>query len=96
MVSQSFTAGGNRLYLEFWTITGCPRYLGYITQIVAPEPSVELVAGADHSMVGITGTHMVLWTLPRDSTMRLWGKSLHDLHWESCGGAHRVEPQGCI
>jgi hypothetical protein len=72
MVLQPFTAGGNRSYLEFWAVTGGLRYLVYITPTVAPEPSIEQVVRADHSMVGGTGTHMVLWALPRDSVARLW------------------------
>jgi hypothetical protein len=43
------------------------------TPTVAPEPSVERVAGASHSTVGRTGSHMVLWALPRGSTVRLRG-----------------------
>jgi hypothetical protein len=49
------------------------RYLGYITPTVAPEPSVERVAGAEHSMVGETGTHMVLWAILWDLAVRLRG-----------------------
>jgi hypothetical protein len=30
MVPQSFAAGGNRSYPEFWVVTGGPRYSGYI------------------------------------------------------------------
>jgi hypothetical protein len=33
---------------------------------------------------------MVLWMLLRDSVMTLWGQTLHDVNWESRGGAHRV------
>jgi hypothetical protein len=33
VVPQSFTVRGNRSYLEFWAITGSPRYPGYITLI---------------------------------------------------------------
>jgi hypothetical protein len=73
MVPQSFAIGGNRSYLEFWAVTGGPRYLGYITLIVALGPSVERVAGASHLMVGRTCTHMVLWVLPWDSAVRLRG-----------------------
>jgi hypothetical protein len=29
MVPQPFTIGGNRSYLEFWDVTGNPRYPGY-------------------------------------------------------------------
>jgi hypothetical protein len=31
LVPQPFAAEGNRSYLEFWAITGGPRYPGYIT-----------------------------------------------------------------
>jgi hypothetical protein len=31
MAPQSFAAGGNRSYLEFWAVTDGPRYPGYIT-----------------------------------------------------------------
>jgi hypothetical protein len=68
MVPQPFTTEGNRLYPEFWAITDGLQYPGYITLIVAPEPFVERVAGAGHSMVDGTCTHMVLWELLWDST----------------------------
>jgi hypothetical protein len=71
MVPQLFAAGANRSYLVFWAITGAPQYQGYITPIVDPKPSIEWVAGVGHSMVGATGTHMVLWPLPWDSAARL-------------------------
>jgi hypothetical protein len=73
MVLQPFAVGGNGPYQEFWAIIGGPRYLGYITLIVSSEPSVERVAGACHSTVGRTCTHMVLWALPWDSAVRLQG-----------------------
>jgi hypothetical protein len=63
MVSQPFATRGNRSYLEFWVVTGNPWYPGYFTPIVAPEPSLEWVVGAGHSMVGRTGSHKVLWAL---------------------------------
>jgi hypothetical protein len=66
MVPPTFAAGGNRSYLEFWAVTGGLRYTVHITLTVAPEPSIEQVAGAGHSTVGETGTHMVLWALPQD------------------------------
>jgi hypothetical protein len=50
-----------------------PMVPGVSTPTVAPEPSVERVAGASYSTVGGTGSHMVLWALPRDSTVRLSG-----------------------
>jgi hypothetical protein len=31
MIPQPFAAGGNRLYAEFWAITGDPQYPGYFT-----------------------------------------------------------------
>jgi hypothetical protein len=52
MVPQPFAVGGNRSYLEFWAVISGPRYPGYITPIVAPEPSVERVVGPSHSMGG--------------------------------------------
>jgi hypothetical protein len=67
MVPQPFAAGGNRLYLDFWAITSDPRYLGYKTLTVAPEPSVKWVAGAIHSMGDRIGTYMILWIQSRDS-----------------------------
>jgi hypothetical protein len=48
-------------------------YLGYFTPTLAPKPSVEWVVRADHSMVGRTGSHMVLWALSRDLMVRLQG-----------------------
>jgi hypothetical protein len=72
MIPHPFAIGGNQSYLEFWDVTSGPWYLGYITPTVAPEPFVERVARAGHSTVGGIGTHMVLWALPWDSTMRLW------------------------
>jgi hypothetical protein len=47
--------------------------MGYIAPTVAPEPSVERVAGAGHSTVGGTGAHMVLWALLWELVVRLWG-----------------------
>jgi hypothetical protein len=71
MVPESFAVGGNRSYPQFSAVIGSPRNLGYITPTVVPEPSIERVAGAGHSTVGRRGTHMVLYTLPRDSVVRL-------------------------
>jgi hypothetical protein len=76
MVPQPFATIGNQSYLEFWALT---NNLRYFTLTVAPEPSVERVAGAGHSMVGRTSAHMVLWAHSWDSAVRLWGSSLHDL-----------------
>jgi hypothetical protein len=73
MAPQPFATGGNRSYLELWAVTGVPWYPGYNTPIVAHELSVELVVRAGHLMVGRIGTHMILWALPWDSAMRLWG-----------------------
>jgi hypothetical protein len=49
MVPQPFSAIGYWSYLEFWAVTSSPRYLGYQTLIVAPEPSVKTVAEIAHS-----------------------------------------------
>jgi hypothetical protein len=57
LVPQPFPNGRNWSYLEFWVITGDLRYE---TSIVAPEPSIEQVAGAVHSTGGRIGTHMLL------------------------------------
>jgi hypothetical protein len=54
-------------------VTGGPRYPRHITPTVALEPSVEWVAGAGHSTMGGTGTHMVLWALMRDLAAKLRG-----------------------
>jgi hypothetical protein len=70
MVPQSFATGGNWSYPKFLAITSDPRYFA---PTVALEPSVERVAGAGHSMVGRTGSHIVLWALPWDSIVRLQG-----------------------
>jgi hypothetical protein len=35
-----FAVGGNRSYLEFWAITGDPRYPGYLT----PTKEVDFIA----------------------------------------------------
>jgi hypothetical protein len=34
MVPQPLAVGGNRSYLEFWTVTGDPRYPRYLTPII--------------------------------------------------------------
>jgi hypothetical protein len=47
---------------------------------------VERVARADHSTLGRTGTHILLWALP-------WDSAVHGLNWESRGGAHHVAPE---
>jgi hypothetical protein len=67
VVPQPFAAVGNWLYLDFWAVTNDPRYPGHKTTTVAPEPSVEQVARAGHSMGGRIGTHMMLRLPPRDS-----------------------------
>jgi hypothetical protein len=36
MVPQPFVTGGNRSYLEFWTVTSDPRYLRYKTPTIFP------------------------------------------------------------
>jgi hypothetical protein len=72
LVPQPFAARGNRLYPDFWVINGDPRYLGYKTPTVAPEPSIEWVDGAAHSMGCKIGTHMLLRVLLH-SVVRSWG-----------------------
>jgi hypothetical protein len=61
MVPRHFAAGGNMLYLDYWTVIGDPWYTGYKTPIVAPEPSIERVAGAGRLRDDRIGTHMILW-----------------------------------
>jgi hypothetical protein len=73
MVPQLFVAGRNRSYPNFWVITSDPRYLGYKTLIVAPEPSVERVVRAIHSMGGRIDTHMLLRVPPQYSVVGSWG-----------------------
>jgi hypothetical protein len=58
---------GTRCIYIFWVVTDDVRYAGYKTPIVAPEPSIEWVAGAIHLMEGRIGTHMILRVPPRDS-----------------------------
>jgi hypothetical protein len=55
MILQPFTTRGNQSYLYFWVVTDNPLYLGYKTLTIAPEPSVDPVAGAVHSMVASMG-----------------------------------------
>jgi hypothetical protein len=43
MVLQSFAAGGNRSYLEFWVITGSPWYPGYITPIESNRQDLDFL-----------------------------------------------------
>jgi hypothetical protein len=73
IVPQLFTIGENLSYQKFWAITGGPQYPGYLTLIVAPEPSVERVAGAGHSTVGRIGTHMLLRVPSGDLVATPWG-----------------------
>jgi hypothetical protein len=70
MVPQPFATGGKWSYLEFWVVTSDPRYPGYKTPTVAPEPSIERVAEAVCSTGGRIGTHMVLWVPSRDSVVK--------------------------
>jgi hypothetical protein len=57
----------NRSYQDFWAVTSDPWYLGYKTTTVAPEPSVEWVAGVVDLMEGGIGIHMILRVPPWDS-----------------------------
>jgi hypothetical protein len=71
MIPQSFAVGGNQLCPEFWTVTGNPRYPGYNTLIIAPEPTIERAIENILLMGGKIGIHMLLRALLRDSTVRL-------------------------
>jgi hypothetical protein len=62
-----FAAGGNSSYPDYWVIADNPRYLGYKTLIVAPEPFVERAARAGPMKGGRIGTIMILWGPLRDS-----------------------------
>jgi hypothetical protein len=73
---------------RFWAVIGDPWYPGYKTPTVAPEPSVEWVAGAVHSMGGRIGTHMLQWVPPRDSVVRFHGHNT-----EFHGGTHCIAPE---
>jgi hypothetical protein len=64
---------GTDLYPDFWAITGGPRYLGYMTLTVAPEPSIKRVIGAVHPTGSRIGTHMSLRVPSRDSVVWPWG-----------------------
>jgi hypothetical protein len=70
-LSDLLVAGWNQSYLDVSAVTSDPWYPGYNTPTVAPEPSVEWVVGASHSMVVRIGSHMVLWALLLDSVVRL-------------------------
>jgi hypothetical protein len=73
MVPQLFAAGGNRSYPEFWTVTGNPWNMGCLTLTVAPEPSVERVVAAGHSMVGgIGGFKRLSRVIPSELTQMAW------------------------
>jgi hypothetical protein len=58
--------GVSRARLQGWAITDAPRYPGYKTPIVAPEPFIEWVARAVHSTEGKISTHMLLWVPSQD------------------------------
>jgi hypothetical protein len=64
MVLQPFAAGGNRSYSEFWAVISGPRYPGYFTLIVAPEPFVMWAVENVLSTGGGIGAHILLQTLP--------------------------------
>jgi hypothetical protein len=75
LVPQPFSDGRNWSYQDFLVITSDLRYPGYKTPTVAPEPSIEWVARAVHSMGGRIGTHMLVqvespFTLPRGGLNR--------------------------
>jgi hypothetical protein len=64
VVPQPFVGGGNWSYLDLWAVTGDPRYLGYKTLIIAPEPSVERAARAIHLTGCRICTHIILRVKP--------------------------------
>jgi hypothetical protein len=84
-----FAAQGSRSYPDYLAVTGDPRYPGYKTPIVTPEPSVERVVGAGRLTDGIIGTHIILWGPSWD----YGAYGLHDQVSKSRGGAHRVAPE---
>jgi hypothetical protein len=67
MVPRPFCTGGNRSYPDYWVVTDDPRYLGYKTLTVVPEPSIERVVRAGRLRDGIIGTHVIMWGLLWDS-----------------------------
>jgi hypothetical protein len=73
MVPQPFVDVGNYLYPDLWVIISGPRYPGYKTLTVAPEPSVERAAKTILSTGGRIGTHMLLWVPSWDSVVRPQG-----------------------
>jgi hypothetical protein len=72
MDPQLFPARENRSYPEFWPYPVAHGTRG-IYPDSSPKPSVEQVAGVGHSTMGRTCSHMILWALPRDSVVILWG-----------------------
>jgi hypothetical protein len=58
--------GGTGLYLDLFCHNRQPVIPGVYDLNSSPEPSVEWVAGAVHSMGGRIGPHMSLWLPPRD------------------------------
>jgi hypothetical protein len=52
--------GVSRARLRGWAVTSVPRYPGYRTPTVAPEPFVKRVGGAVRSTGGRIGIHMLL------------------------------------
>jgi hypothetical protein len=64
---------GTGPYLDLLGCNRNPLYPGYNTTIVAPEPSVERVVGAIHSIGGRIGTLLPLWVPTWDYKVRPWG-----------------------
>jgi hypothetical protein len=73
VVPQHLPLEGTGRIQNFCAVIVDPRYLGYKTPIVAPEPSVEWAVENILLMGGRIGNHMLLWALPQDLMMRLWG-----------------------
>jgi hypothetical protein len=73
MVSQPYGTGENRSYPGVLSHNWWPTVPGVNYPNSNSRALRERVAGAGRSTVGGTGSHMVLWTLLRDSAARLWG-----------------------
>jgi hypothetical protein len=58
--TASGSPGVSQAGLRGWAVTGVPRYPGYKTPKVAPEPFVERMARVIRSMGGRISTHMLL------------------------------------
>jgi hypothetical protein len=73
-----------------WAVTDGLWYLGYSTLTVAPDPTIEWVTRAIHSVGGRSSTHRSLRVLTRDLVVRPWGWNVHGHDSESRGGTNHV------